>query len=191
MPTSVVGICSSALVKLGASTITSLTEGSKNANACNEQYTKIRDQLLRGHPWNFAIARAKLAQLSATPAIEFDFAYQLPDGWMRTLNVYDNNNGIGSIHYRMEGKKLLASATTVYLRYVQLIKDPNTMDHQFHEALAWALAADIGGAITQSNRVVEQMREGLRIALSDAKGTDAIEDEAEQWPEDEWVTARF
>ena len=60
---SVLGICNSGLIKLGASTIMSLTEGTKNANLCNEQFAKLRDEVLRGHNWNFAIARAKLAQL--------------------------------------------------------------------------------------------------------------------------------
>ena len=43
MPTSDVDICNSALVKLGVTVaITSLTEGSKNANACNQQYAPMR-----------------------------------------------------------------------------------------------------------------------------------------------------
>ena len=40
-----VGICNSALIKLGASTIMSLADGSKNASLCNEQYDKLRDDL--------------------------------------------------------------------------------------------------------------------------------------------------
>ncbi len=190
MPTSVVDLCNSALTKLGEGTITSLTGGSKSANACNEQYPKMRDALLRGHPWNFATARAKLARLAAVPAVEFDFTYQVPDGYMRTVTVYDNNNALGAVVYKIEGRTLLCSATTVYLKYVQLVTDPNTMDAQFHEALAWALAQDIALAITQSNTVFKQMGEGLRIALSDAKSTDAIEDFPEAWPESDWVSAR-
>ena len=60
---SVVGICNSALVKIGATRIISLTEGSKNANLCDEQYEKVRNDLLRSHAWNFATARRKLARL--------------------------------------------------------------------------------------------------------------------------------
>ena len=40
---SVVQICNSALNQLGASSITALTENSKNARICNERYETIRD----------------------------------------------------------------------------------------------------------------------------------------------------
>ena len=67
-----VGICNSALVKIGEPTITALDQGGKAASTCNELYEKLRDELLRRHQWNFAVARAKLARLSETPAFGFD-----------------------------------------------------------------------------------------------------------------------
>jgi hypothetical protein len=83
-----VGICNSALIKIGASRITSLTEGSKNANLCAEQYAKLRDAELRAHLWNFATSRQKLAQISGAPVSGFEFHYQLPSDWVRTVAVY-------------------------------------------------------------------------------------------------------
>ena len=47
---SVVDICNGALNQLGASTILSLTEDSKNARLCNARYTQVRDSLFRSHP---------------------------------------------------------------------------------------------------------------------------------------------
>ena len=49
---SVVDICNSALNLLGASTITTLTEDSKNARLCNQRYEPIRDRTFRSHAWN-------------------------------------------------------------------------------------------------------------------------------------------
>jgi len=43
-----------ALVRLGATRITSLSDGTKNANEANAIYTLIRDEILRDHPWSFA-----------------------------------------------------------------------------------------------------------------------------------------
>jgi hypothetical protein len=187
---SIVGICNSALIKLGASTITSLTEGSKNANLCGEQYGKTRQALLRQHPWNFAIARAKLAQLAAPPPFEFAHAYQLPSDWLRTLAVSDNEGGVGAIEYRIEGRTLLAGADDVYLRYVKDETDPNAMDASFREALAFALAADLAIAITQSSTTRDQMLQGLNAALLAARSIDAIEDFPEPDPDPAWVAAR-
>ena len=49
---SVVDICNSALNLLGASTISSLTEDSKNARLCNQRYEPIRNRMFRSHAWN-------------------------------------------------------------------------------------------------------------------------------------------
>ena len=45
-----------------------------------------REELLRGHDWNFARGRQKLARLTAAPTYEFDHAYQLPTDWLATLS---------------------------------------------------------------------------------------------------------
>ena len=186
-----VGICNSALIKLGASTIMSLTDGSKNANLCNEQYDKLRDDLLRTHPWNFAIRRAKLAQLSEVPAFGFAHAYQLPAEWLRTVTVHDNDAGAGAVRYRIEGRRILADAPDIWLRYVAAVDDPNEMPIAFREALAWRIAADLAQAVTQSSTVQEAMLQGFRPALATAKSIDAIEDYPPEPPPSSWVIARF
>ena len=43
---SVVEICNGSLNQLGATTILSLTEDSKNARLCNQRYTQVRDSVL-------------------------------------------------------------------------------------------------------------------------------------------------
>ena len=43
---STVDMCNSALNLLGASTISSLTEDTKNARLCNQRYEPIRDRVL-------------------------------------------------------------------------------------------------------------------------------------------------
>ena len=187
---SIVGICNSALIKLGASTIMNLTDGSKNANLCGEQYEKLRDDALRTHNWNFAIARAKLGQSSTAPAFEYDHAYTLPADWLRTITVHDNDAGRGFVEYRIEGRELVSDADAIWLRYIRQVTDPNEMDAAFREALAWKLAADLAIPITQSSTTLQQMTEGLRQSLVSARGVDAFEDFPEPEPESAWTAAR-
>ena len=59
---SVVDICNGALNQLGATTILTLTEDSKNARLCNARYTQIRDSVFRSHPWNCLQKRVELAK---------------------------------------------------------------------------------------------------------------------------------
>jgi len=86
---SVVQICNSALNQLGASSITALTENSKNARLCNERYETIRDAVFRSHPWNCLIKRVQLAKDTDTPAWGFSFQYTLPADCLRVLQIRD------------------------------------------------------------------------------------------------------
>jgi hypothetical protein len=187
---SVVGICNSALVKMGASRIIQMTEGSKNANLCNEQYEKVRDDILRSHIWNFAVKRTKLAQLTETPTFGFNYEYQLPADFLRVVSVHPNDSGSGLVAYKIEGRKLLTNSTEIYLRYIYQVTDPNDMDALFRETLAYALASDLAIPITQSTTTREQMKDGLKRQLSKAKSIDAIEDYPETEPEPAWVSER-
>ena len=65
---SVVDICNEAMDLLGAATITSLTENSKEARLCNRRFDTVRDTVLRSHNWNCAITRATLAQDAVAPS---------------------------------------------------------------------------------------------------------------------------
>lgn len=185
-----VGICNSALNKIGASYITSLAEGSTNANACNEQYAKIRDALLRNHPWNFAAKRVQLAQLSTTPVFGYDYEYQLPSDWLRTVGVYDNDGATNIPKFKMEGGKILTDSDEIYLRYVYRMTDPNQMSADFREALAAVLAKDLSTKIAQSNTLRELSDRDVMLAVNRAKSADSIEDWPEKMPESSWTSVR-
>ena len=188
----VVGICNSALAKIGAARIVSLTEGSKNANVCAEQYDKLRDDLLRGHAWNFAIRRAKLARLAEAPAFGFARAYQLPADWLRTVAVQDDADETpgARLRYRIEGRRLLSDAEAVYLRYVARVTDPNAMPPDFREALAALLGRELAVPLAQSVNLQQVLDEQFRRRLRRARSVDAVEDFPDDLPPGRWVAVR-
>lgn len=187
---SIVGICNSALIKLGEATITALDEGTNRANAVNEQYDKTRQQLLRSHPWNCAMALSRLARLADAPAFEFSYAYQLPTDWLRTINVSADDAMQSGPEYKIRGRTIHSSAEDIYLTYVKDLEDPNEMDASFRESLAWLLAADVCMALTQSNAMRDQMVKGYDASITQARAADSIEDFPEQELEDEWIACR-
>jgi hypothetical protein len=66
--TSAVDVCNNALLNIGTrSSISSLTEASPEAQACNLQYDTVLSTLLRSAPWNFARKFATLGLLKALP----------------------------------------------------------------------------------------------------------------------------
>ena len=75
---SVIDICNSALNLLGASTISALTDDSKNARLCNQRYEPIRNRVFRSHAWNCLTKRVQLAKDTDAPVIEYANQYALP-----------------------------------------------------------------------------------------------------------------
>ena len=167
---SVVQICNSALNQLGASSITALTENSKNARICNERYETIRDAVYRSHPWNCLVKRVQLAQDSDTPAWGFSFQYTLPSDCLRVLQIKDYD-----ADYKIEGRKLLIEESEVYLIYLAIETDVNQLDILLRETISAALAQDISYAITSNLQVAKLMAEKYQAKLSEARHTDASE----------------
>ena len=167
---SVIQICNSALNQLGASSITALTENSKNARLCNERYETIRDAVFRSHPWNCLVKRIQLAQDTDTPAWGFTSQYTLPSDCLRVLQIKDYN-----LDYKIEGRKLLINESAVYLIYLAQITDVNELDVLLRETISAGLASDISYAITSNLQVTKLMTEKYGLKLSEARHTDASE----------------
>ena len=167
---SVVQICNSALNQLGASSITALTENSKNARLCNERYTTVRDAIFRSHPWNCLVKRIQLAKDTDTPAWGFTSQYTLPSDCLRVLQIKDYN-----LDYKIEGRKLLINEDTVFLIYLAQITDVNELDVLLRETISAGLASDISYAITSNLQVTKLMTEKYGLKLSEARHTDASE----------------
>nr|BAR39379.1 tail tubular protein A [uncultured Mediterranean phage uvMED] len=165
-----VDICNGALNQLGASTILSLTEDSKNARLCNARYTQIRDSIFRSHLWNCLMKRVELAKDTATPSWGFSYQFTLPADCLRVVTIlnYDYD-------YKIEGRKILANHSTVKIQYVARITDPNQYDELLRECISAGLAADIAYGITSSNPVSSNMYALFQDKLREARFVDATE----------------
>ncbi|UOF78036.1 tail tubular protein A [Caudoviricetes sp.] len=67
--TSVV-ICNNALTLIGSRRITALSDPSKEARVCNDNYDTCRKAVLRIHPWNFACERVELTGKTITNIVD-------------------------------------------------------------------------------------------------------------------------
>ena len=167
---SVVDICNGALNQLGASTILSLTEDSKNARLCNARYTQVRDSLFRSHPWNCLIKRVELARDTETPSWGFSYQFTLPADCLRVLGIlnYDYD-------FKVEGRKILANHGTVKIQYVSRVTDANQYDELLRVTISASLAADIAYAVTSSNPTASNMYNLFQDKLREARFVDATE----------------
>ena len=167
---SIVGICNGALNQLGATTILSLTEDSKNARLCNSRFTQVRDALFRTHPWNCLQKRIQIAADSTAPAWGFKFAYTLPADCLRLLKILDYDS-----NYKVEGRKVLSNTETMKILYVARVTDPNEYDELLRETLSASLSADIAFAVTSNNTTSQNMYQLYQEKLKDARFVDSTE----------------
>lgn len=183
-----------ALTHVGATRITSRDDGSASANAVDEVYDEVLEELLRSHNWNFATTRVKLARSSTAPAFEYDYAYPLPADWLRTRSVHHNDAGHSTVEYRMElingQRAIVASSDDIYLRYVKLITDPNLMTADFRTALAYHLAKPLAIKLASSSTLRDEMKDEATRHTAKARSSDSQDQFPERRPRGSWATAR-
>ena len=194
MPTSDTNLVNRSLRLLKAGAITSLTDGTKNANVAVDVYSGIRDETLRSHTWHFARKLVKLAKLSTAPVFGFDNAFALPSDWIRTITFHDNDAGLGNAAFEeveVAGVGVLASSITdAYLKYVYRVTDPNRMSPDFQTALVYALAIQMPGISNLSTAGWERLELRATRRLNKAKSSDSLGSPSEQRPVGSWVSSR-
>lgn len=172
-----VSICSNALRRLGDDPITSLTDDTERARLCNSFYADARDACLRSHPWNFAITRASLAQLSATPVYGFDYQFALPTDpfCLRVLAMEFEDYVFKVENLSTQGRVLLTDQETAKIIYIARVTDTTLFDSLFVDTLVAKLAADLAYPVTNSLKVQEQMYRLFQLKLSEARSIDGQE----------------
>jgi len=186
MATSVIEICNNALIKIGSDTITSLLDNTKAARTCNKMYEIVRDDLLRSHPWNFAINRVKLAKLSAIPAFDYSAQYQLPSDCLRVIAVKDDTSD-----YRVEGRKILTNGSEVSLLYIKREEDVALYDTSFSNLLALKLASEIAYNMVNSTTLAKALNEKAEVDFRMAKRMDSQEDSLKMLITDTFLNSRL
>lgn len=174
MPLSRIDLCSRALLKIGASVISSLEDGTAEADVAANLYDYVRDALLSAHPWNFATTRKKLAVLSRNDDSEFANSFALPADCLRVLSAGSGESGAGLV-YRLYGGCLHANASDVVLTYVFRANEADDPPF-FSKVLITYLAAEFCIPLTDSTSRWESLHKLADAELRNAKLIDAQEE---------------
>ena len=190
---SVVDICNSALNLLGASTISALTDDSKNARLCNQRYEPVRNRVFRSHAWNCLHKRVQLAQNSTAPVVEYDHAYALPSDCLRVLKIHNGTTDsiATALDYKLEGRNIVTDQDTIFLIYIALDTDPNNYDSYLREAISHQLAADLCYAITNNAALANNYMTRADERLREARFIDATENSLDTVEANEFTNARL
>ena len=190
---SVVNMCNSALNLLGASTISALTDDTKNARLCNQRYEPVRNRVFRSHAWNCLHKRVQLAQNSTAPVVEYDNAYALPSDCLRVLKIHNGTTDsiATNLDYKIEGRNIVTDIDTIFLIYIALDTDPNNYDTYLRESISHQLAADLSYAITNNSTLANNYMTRADERLREARFIDATENSLGTVEANEFTDARL
>lgn len=191
MASSSTAICNSALIKIGLDRISALSDDVQRAIYCNEQYAKLRDEVLFSHPWNFAVTMATFSATVNTPIFDYSTEYTIPSDCLRILDIYGEPEWEVGLNAAGTAKVLLANRTSAKVRYIAQVTDTTLFTPAFDEALAARIAADLAYGLVQSISLQDQMFKVYQQLLSQARSFDAQEKSAREVKSDDWLNSRF
>lgn len=188
-----VTIVNAALIRLGETTVTALSDETKPARLANAIYADLRDAVTRAHPWNFALARAGLTANASAPTWGYANAYDLPgdpDHCLRVLAVEGEDEQAG--RWTVEGRQILSNLSSpIRIVYLRRISNPAETDPLFREALSARLARELAEPLGKSTSLQQAMAELYEAKLREARSADGQEGTPAILEADTWLSARF
>lgn len=155
---------------------------------CTFLYPVVRDRLLAGYPWNWATRVQALALDTEAPPPGWLYAYAYPVGCLKLRAITD---AAGSRVWREDfesgrvfrrpripyelgsnsaGERvILTDVAEAYGVMVWRITHPDQFGPLFGDFLAWALAADLMGALNVDRAVVQTVMAALPVAQNAAR----------------------
>ena len=193
-------ICNHALLKIGADTIASLDINQNDQEAvvqsakfCNLLFNQALEEVLRTYRWNSALKRTILTRLTEAPAFKFKYKYQLPNDCVRVVNVYDEKEAYDDRReYVVEGRTILCDYDKVFLCYVSLVEDVNTLDAFLTQCIIQNLAIKLSVPM-QLDQVMQNnlIREYNEVILPQARSVDTLENKYWEMEESDFLLSRY
>jgi len=161
-----VSICNKALVFLGANKITSFSDASAAADACNILYKEVKASTLAMYSWTFTLGKATLAQETTVPTSEWSYQYALPNDMLsgvpravrasttagspliKNWEIGQSSNG---------GTVLFSDETTITIDYQKDVNE-GALPSYFITLLAYQLAWHLAETMTDQTTKVELWR---------------------------------
>ena len=154
-----INVCNQALMKIGATRITSFDDATVNARDCEASYAVSRDQVLEAFPWTFAKRRAVLAQASDAPAFGYSYQYSLPSDCLKVLSIVEVPSITKEPDWVVEGALLLTNEEEVYLHYTRVVEDATHYSPSFIRALSLYLAAHLAMSIAKNAKLANELED--------------------------------
>lgn len=169
-----VGLCSRALIRIGAAPITSFDDGSAESEIAGALFAPTRDAFLSSYPWTFASGQVSLTKLSTPPEADYQNAFQLPNDYLRAVSAGSGGRGRG-INYRISRGVLHTDSEEIILSYV-FRPEEEEFPPYFDAALISRLAAEFTIPVTENTSRAETLYRLAENEFARARQIDAQQD---------------
>ena len=186
-----------ALARMGERALASLTENRESRRVLDSFYTRTVNYCLEQGLWYFAMRTVQMDAISATPTFAFNYAFPVPNDWVRTLVISTAPELDPPLTaYKFENKVAYANFTPLYWAFVSsdsgfglnLGAWPDSFADFVEARLAWRAAPRI---VTDINAaVIKELKEEERRTRRIAKANDAMNEGPAFPPVSFWVRAR-
>lgn len=148
-----IGLCSRALIRLGASPITSFEDGTAESEIAGALFGPTRDALLSAYPWSFATGQVVLNKLENSPVTDFANAFALPNDYLRATSAGNASQGQGA-YYKLVRNALHTNQDEIVLSYI-FRPEEEEFPPFFDMALIARLTAEFCIPVTESTSRAE------------------------------------
>lgn len=193
-----IDICNIALGRIGRkAAITSLTENSAEARACNRVWDMVRQSLLREFTWSFSRKIALLA-LSTDTVPGWSYLYAYPPDCLQALRIFN----VAGAELRGEQEKwdvitvgnstfIACNIEQAYLEYTADKTDTDDWTAQFIDCLAWRLAFELAMPLTGDQNLRNSCWQLYASVGGMAKTTNAAEKNVDPFKDRRYINARM
>lgn len=174
MALSDVALCARALMRIGASPISSFDDGTVEAQVSRALFGSVSDALLSAYGWSFAMTEQVLNLVDEPSLANYRYAYELPFGFLRALSVGTLSGGRVE-EYRLARGRIYTRCGDAVLTYI-FRPDEVVFPAYFDQALIARLAAEFTIPITESTSRAEVMFGLSEREFERARQVDAQQD---------------
>lgn len=190
MASSDVEICNRALDAIGARTITALGQDTREGGLCRRYYPQVRDEVLRSHPWNCAMARAQLSADVTPPAYGAARRFPLPADCLRVFEVEGESDASGA--WQVESGAVVTNiGSPLQVRYVRRVTETGLLDPMLVAVIAARLAMELARPLAGSDDVRQAMRVEFRDTMRAARSADGQEGTVRQLQAEDFARSRL
>ena len=172
-------IANRALLRIGARAISSLDDGSTQANYCTQLLPQAIDSVFSVYPWRDSLKRVQLAPLATDPAYGFAYQFALPTDFARLKSVDIAGE------WALEGQLILTDEEAVNIVYSAHPRTPEMAGSTTRDLVVKQLAYLISIPLIKndniSSRLLAEFNQSLSLAMNQDNVVHHEEDTKVEW----------